>query len=376
MIIELIIFQGRGEKMLDISSNTLIKLGKLLLFILLVTGIGYFFVAGFNLILTTIVPWFIPFILALIIALLVDPLVGFLERKLSLSRTFATVIGLIIFFLFIGSLLILLSIHVIVEIINLSANLPEYIKLARLVLEDAIAKAEYLQYLYLVDFPPAFNDLTYYIDNIAIRLREISEFIIHYILFLISSLPGILTLLIVMAVATFFLTRDKKELANAILAVIPVVFQPKLLMVSSKLIAALIGFIRAQLILISITGLQTVIGLYLIGVEYALTVGILVGMIDILPIIGPGIIFIPWTIILLLMGNTGFALALLFLYGMIIVVRSILEPKVVADNIGLHPLTTLLGIYVGLKAMGVIGVIIGPIIIIIIKAIWYTKIKT
>jgi sporulation integral membrane protein YtvI len=361
--------------MLDISSNTLIKLGKLLLFVLLISGLGYFFVAGFNLLLTTIGPWFIPFILAVIIALLVDPLVVFLERRLRLSRAFATVIGLLSFFLFVGTLLILLSVHVVVEIVDLSANLPEYFKLIRLVLEDAIAQAEYLQYLYLVDLPPALNDLTYYIDNITTRLRGISEFIISYILFLISSLPGILTLLIVMAVATFFLTKDRKELANAILAVAPAVFQPKLILVSSRLMVALIGFIRAQLILISITGLQTVIGLYLIGVEYALTVGILVGIVDILPIIGPGIIFIPWSIILLIMGNTGFALALLILYGMIIVVRSILEPKVVADNIGLHPLTTLLGIYVGLKAMGVIGVIIGPIVVIIIKAAWYTEFK-
>ncbi|MDW7676016.1 MAG: AI-2E family transporter, partial [Bacillota bacterium] len=91
------------------------------------------------------------------------------------------------------------------------------------------------------------------------------------------------------------------------------------------------------------------------------------------PIIGPGLVFIPWALILLLLGNTGFALALLFLYGMIILVRSLLEPKVVADNIGLHPLTTLISIYVGLKALGVLGIILGPIIVIIIKAFRYTE---
>lgn len=362
--------------MIDIPNSLLIKLTKILILILLVIGLSYIFLQGFNIALNILLPWFMPFILAFIIALLIDPVVSWFQNRLKLSRTLATTISLISFFSVMGIILFFLFFYVVVEIIDLSSNLPEYFKILRTVIEDAVAQAQYFQYLYLVDISPdLLNDLTYNVDNISASIRDISNLIINTTIFIVSSLPGILTLFVVAAVATFFLTRDKKELGKTMLTLIPVSLQPKITLVSAKLISALIGFIRAQIILITITGFQTVIGLYIIGVEYALTVGILVGLVDILPIIGPGIIFIPWAIVLFILGNSGFAFALLFLYGMIIIVRSLLEPKIVADNIGLHPLTTLVSIYVGLRALGLIGIIIGPTVVIIIKACVQTEFK-
>lgn len=359
--------------MIDIPNKTIMKMGKLLLFLLILTGLGLMVINGLSLFLTVLIPWFTPFILALVIALLVDPIVKYLEHRFKLSRIIATSISLLAFFAIFGMLLFLFLFHVVVEIIEFSSNLPEYFKLARLLLEDAIAQAQYLQYLYLVDLPDVMlHNIEANIDQIAKTIADISNLIINSTIYLISSLPGVLTLIVVAGVATFFLSKDMKQVGAAVLSLAPESIKPKLVEVSTKLVSALIGFMRAQLILISITALQTIAGLYILGVEYALTVGVIVGIVDILPIIGPGIVFIPWAIVLIILGNTGFALALLLLYGMIIVVRSLLEPKVVADNIGLHPLTTLLGIYVGLQAFGLIGVILGPILIIIFKAVRQT----
>ncbi|MDW7675672.1 MAG: AI-2E family transporter, partial [Bacillota bacterium] len=273
--------------MIDVSNTLLIKLAKLLLLVALVAGLGYFISMGFNIFIRTLIPWLTPFIFALIIALLIDPIVAYGQKKFGISRTIATFIGVVIFMIGISLFIFLVIFNVVVDIIDFSANLPEYYKIIRQVAEDAIAQAQYLQYLYLVDLPPVMLDnITANIDNISTSLRDFSRRIIDYTVYMLSTLPGLLTLAIVALVATFFFSRDKEEVAKAMLEIMPVGFRPRLMLVSSRLVSALIGFIRAQFILISITALQTIIGLYIIGVEYALTVGILVGIVDILPIIG------------------------------------------------------------------------------------------
>ena len=102
--------------------------------------------------------------------------------------------------------------------------------------------------------------------------------------------------------------------------------------------------------------------------KYIFTIGIVVGILDILPILGPGTFFVPWIIWALISGDTKVALSLLIVYIIISVVRQFLEPKIIGDNIGLHPLATLISLYVGLQLGGVIGMIMGPVLVVIFIA--------
>ncbi|HHW60769.1 MAG TPA: AI-2E family transporter, partial [Syntrophomonadaceae bacterium] len=92
------------------------------------------------------------------------------------------------------------------------------------------------------------------------------------------------------------------------------------------------------------------------------------GLFDILPILGPGTIFVPWVIWEFMSGRAGMGISLLIVYIIISAVRQFLEPKVVGDNIGLHPLLTLISLYVGLQLGGLVGMILGPIILVILIA--------
>ena len=125
---------------------------------------------------------------------------------------------------------------------------------------------------------------------------------------------------------------------------------------------------KAYSILISITAIITIVGLKILGISYIFTIGILVGILDILPILGPGTLFIPWIIWEIISGDTGFAVSLLVLYVIISVVRQFLEPKIIGDNIGLHPLATLISLYVGLQLGGIVGMIAGPVLLVIFIA--------
>src|SRR5690606_5790957 len=130
---------------------------------------------------------------------------------------------------------------------------------------------------------------------------------------------------------------------------------------------AILGYLRAQIILMLITMGQTLVGLYVLGVDYTLLLTLIVGFLDLLPVLGPGLIFVPWCVLAFLLGNLRLAVSLLILYGIISVVRQLIQPKIVGDSIGIHPLETLVSLYVGLKVLGVAGLILGPILVVIIK---------
>ena len=123
------------------------------------------------------------------------------------------------------------------------------------------------------------------------------------------------------------------------------------------------------------TAIQAVIGLYLLGFEFPFTIGVLVGLFDLLPILGPGAIFIPWSLWYILIGNFKLGILLLMLYAILVIVRQLIEPKILGASIGLHPLATLISVFAGLRLLGIKGIFIGPILLLIAKLIIQTKSK-
>lgn len=110
------------------------------------------------------------------------------------------------------------------------------------------------------------------------------------------------------------------------------------------------------------------------NVGYPLLMALFIAFADALPIVGSGTVMIPWAIICAFNGNINLSIALIVLYIIITIVRQLLEPKVISNQIGIHPIFTLIAMYTGYKAIGIIGMLIGPIIIIILKPIFETLI--
>ncbi|MDR3645587.1 MAG: AI-2E family transporter, partial [Clostridia bacterium] len=119
--------------------------------------------------------------------------------------------------------------------------------------------------------------------------------------------------------------------------------------------------------LMAITFTELCIGLGLMRVSHVVMIAALIAIVDILPILGTGTVLVPWAIIELVVGRQIFGLMLLLLYAIILVVRNILEPKIVGYHIGLYPLVTLIAMYVGLQAFGAVGLFTFPITVIVIK---------
>lgn len=110
------------------------------------------------------------------------------------------------------------------------------------------------------------------------------------------------------------------------------------------------------------------------NVEYPLLAAIAIGFVDALPILGSGTVIVPWAAIAAIDGDIKFGIALLILLAVISVARQLMEPKVVSKQIGIHPIFTLIAMYTGFKAIGIMGLLVGPIVLIILKNIFGTLI--
>ncbi|MGV2806147.1 AI-2E family transporter, partial [Clostridium perfringens] len=101
--------------------------------------------------------------------------------------------------------------------------------------------------------------------------------------------------------------------------------------------------------------------LYALGVDSAFSIGLLIGLVDLLPYLGVGIVLIPWSLYAFMSGDLTLGIGLPVLYSIILIVRQIMEPKVLASSVGLDPLAALLGMVVCLKLIGILGLIVGPV---------------
>jgi sporulation integral membrane protein YtvI len=199
-------------------------------------------------------------------------------------------------------------------------------------------------------------------------LQDMTSSVINGLVGFLTALPGLLIFMMIALEATYFMMRDRAVIRSYLYDALPDKVRNLSRGLIAELIKAFTGFLRAYAILIAITTIITLVSLKILGVNYVVTIAIIVGLADILPVLGPGTIFVPWIIWQFISDHTGMGVSLLIVFLLITAIRQFLEPKIVGDNIGLHPLVTLISLYVGLQLGGVVGLILGPVCVVIVIA--------
>lgn len=318
-------------------------------------------------------PLIIPFLVAIFISFLLEPMVAALQNNARMSRGPSVALSMLVLLSFFGTVIFLVLLRLVTELIELSKSLPYIVRDIQFWIEQSLPR---LQRIY-GELPPA---VTNYIQEsfgtFAATLQLFLTRTAESILQTFSAVPGIVTFIIVSLLATYFISKDRRMLAKHWVSILPAPFGERSLHVLREVFEAFLSYIRAQGILVSISTFISILGLYIIGADYALTMGLLIGFFDIIPVLGPGAVILPWIIWSMISGSTIFGAKLLILYVIITVIRQLLETKVVADNLGLHPLATLVALFVGFKILGFIGMVIGPILLIAIQAIVKAGIQT
>ncbi|NLP43499.1 MAG: sporulation integral membrane protein YtvI [Peptococcaceae bacterium] len=313
-------------------------------------------------------PHFIPFILAYLTALLLEPLNLWFMRKLKLQKALSTSIT---FSLFLGSVALILYLivnKIYVQLIGLlryiESNSPEiqswFVQFAAQI-QDTIS---------LLPSETA-NQVNQMISNSINALGNINLVakVGSYTYSITTAIPNMLFLTLIYFIAVFMFIYQLENIHNRFYSFFKDSTKRKVLFVLSDLRRATFGFLKAQVILSTVTFLMAFIGLLILKVRYTALIALLITLVDILPILGTGSFLMPWAAISLFRGNFFLAIGLVVLFFVIAIVRKTIEPKVLGERIGLGALTTLISIWVGFKVMGVLGVFLFPVICILYQAL-------
>ncbi|MEL7566360.1 MAG: sporulation integral membrane protein YtvI [Dehalobacterium sp.] len=344
--------------------DRLIKMGTIAVICISLYLIYYHLMPAAGALFSYILPALTPFIFAAVVAVLIDPAVEFINKKLKVPRGLSALAVILAFFGAISGVLVLITAKLIYELQRLAKNMPDLNEFFTKIFNEA----EY--FYYSIDLKPEIlGQIQQTISNAAGTLTNFAYSLINGTINLLTALPSVFIMVIIAIIATFFFSRDKEIIEKFFLSLVPEKWRSRVNGIYKDITKAMIGYIGAVITLVSITAVITITGLSVLGVEYAVTMGLITGFVDILPVLGPGMVFVPWIIITLVGGGYKFAAGLAVLYVIIVVQRQIMEPKLVADKIDVHPLATLAAIFIGLKLLGAWGVILGPVILVAGKAI-------
>lgn len=318
--------------------------------------------------------FYFPFLIAFIISILIEPLIRFVKRHTNLERKTSAIIILVLLTAVIISILIFGTLTLVEEAYKLLQGINQHYNAVYNLTQNLLNNLN-------VEFIP--EEVQNMIDSsttaILSKVTAWVEGLMNNILNSIGSIPIIATYIGVTLLSIYFICADKFYILDQVEHHLPRTWVKRLGKHVRELIQVLGGYLKAEVILIFIAFVQVLIGLYIMqftgfNIQYPLLIAILIGFVDALPILGSGTVMIPWAAISALGGDLKLGVAILVLWLIIAVVRQLIEPKIVSKQIGIHPIFTIIAMYTGLRFMGVIGLLVGPIILIIFKNIFATLI--
>lgn len=320
--------------------------------------------------------FYMPFLIAFIISLMIEPAIRFIMKKMKFTRKTSSIIIFIIVSAIIIGAVVWGIVALISEVSNLLQDLNGYVEKAYILFQNFTGRFDFNK----MHLP---NELTSIIQNsTGDVLTSVSGWVRNFLtglLNVITSMPSIIIYFVVTIMALYLICVDKVYILDQIEHHFPQKWVFKVGTHIKDLTKTLGGYLKAEATLILVSFIISLIGLYILkfakfNIEFPLLMALFIGFVDALPILGSGTVMVPWAIISGLNGDLKLGIAIIILLIIMSVVRQFLEPKLVSKHIGTHPIFTLIAMYTGFKFIGVLGMLVGPIILIIIKNVFATLI--
>lgn len=312
--------------------------------------------------------WLLPFLLAFLTAALLDPLIVRLKALMHVKRGYAAAVCVVAFIAVLTAFAALLISRAIYELTSLTQQLPEWISGIPNLLHNLEIRIDGL-------FSTASDETRIYLDHVlegfsakAAQLpAELSERLLTLLSAAASAAPRILLFAATYAISVFFISADFPAVKAFCIRQLPTRLHGGARRLKSDLFAGFGKWLKAELLLMCITFGELSIAFLWMRIDYALLLALVIALIDALPVLGTGTVLIPWALLALLSGHPIRAVTLLAIYGVASLVRSFLEPKLVGKQLGLHPLVTLMAMYVGFSCIGISGMILFPMALLVVK---------
>lgn len=324
--------------------------------------------AAIYLLLRYALPWLLPFLLALAVAAAVEPVLRFVREKMRLKRSFlAAVATLLVVGLTVAAAAWLLG-ALWRQVNDLLRRAPQLLAMLPQLLEQLRGRLEEYRVTLPLSAQQAVNEAVTAVGGmLGDAAVKLSAALLEGVTKFVGHLPGALLFCITVVMATFFTISSYPQLRAFLLRQVPAEKRAAARALKEGALGAVLKWLKAQIILITVTFLQLLAGLLLLRREYSLLLALLIALMDALPIFGAGMALLPWAAVLAIWGDVVGALGLTALYLVVWLVRSFLEPKLLGKSGGLPPLPSLLAIYVGWQAAGIAGMILGPLLLLLIK---------
>ena len=305
----------------------------------------------------------LPFIIGYIISLIVRPLVKLEHKYLHIPNKIAAVIALVFTVGVLGTGLYFLVNAAINQLINLCQQVPQ---IYQNIIDSYSPLATRISAYYATLSTPVQNMITSAIQNVAKSVTSLLQPATRFASNFAKSLPSGLIFTVVMIMSAYFMSADKRMMPDLLKRWLPDNIYYRMKNAKNQIVYAVGGYCKAQLIIMCVVFVILSISLTIVGIRYSLLVALGIAVLDALPIFGSGTILIPWSIISLIGGNYRVTISLIIIYVIIVLTRQLIEPKIVSQQIGIHPLATLLSMYIGLKLFSVVGLILGPVLVLVI----------
>ncbi|MCH5248575.1 MAG: sporulation integral membrane protein YtvI [Lachnospiraceae bacterium] len=320
-----------------------------------------------------LLPWliafFMPFIIGYVISLIAAPLVRFLEEKIRIKRKavsafviIAVLAAVVLLVYGVGARLIRETDSFINEIPTLwknvenefnqvGANLSGLYKRLPVELQNRLVNVGNELERYFSDFISGIGTPTFTaVGNFA------------------KQLPDIFMAIIMTLLSAYFFVADRAYLSEFVNKYMPQSIYYRINIVRRSFTNAIGGYFKAQFKIEIWVYLITFIGLMILGIDYAFVIAVGIAFMDFLPVFGAGTIMIPWAVVEILGGRYKTAVGLLIIWCIGQIVRQVIQPKIMGDSIGFHPIPTIFLLYIGYRVAGIIGLILAlPIGIIFVN---------
>ncbi len=312
-----------------------------------------------------------PFLCALVLAWLLNPAVRWLQRKTNVSRKAISMVLVVLVFAVIGGILFGLGWMAVDQVRSLFDNrqsvLDDFLNgllgvvnsvqrwiagLNGVVPNEVITTSEDLtntlvSWVQGLDFSGWFAQMAGQAPSMA------------------ANVSGFAVALVVFMMASYFITGDYPRLRFELTDRVPMVARDFCRSVKNIFMSAFGGYVKSQLILSAGVFMILTVGFLLMRQPYGLLLAFGLAVLDFIPIIGAGTVMVPWAVVDMVLAQYGEAAALMAVWGVIVLFRRFAEPKILGDQTGLSPILSLVGIYAGMKLGGVLGMVVGPLLLLV-----------
>jgi len=309
----------------------------------------------------------LPFLLAFLISLAANPLAERLQKKFKLPKGLTAILVIILIVGIVGGGVVGIVWKLVSEMKEIYLQIPQ-------IYESVVDVFERLRDNLSAVYNAFPTDIQETFDMMGERLKDGFSSIIknNYKPVVTSAgnvakaLPSIFIGIIVFILALYFMISTRISVRDMAEKVMPKKAIDTIGNVFGEIKKYISGYFKAQAIIMSIAFVIIFIGMSVLNIRYAMIIALVVAIFDALPFFGSGAVLIPWSIISFISSDIRLGVGLLIIYLAVILTRQMVEPKIVSSKIGLHPLLTLLSMYIGYNIFSIGGMILGPVFLMLI----------